>query len=295
MTSLVERICYDVNLSENVRLAALELYSKVRSEEKDREEDVLAAAVVYMCAQMANEFRSLLEISKAAKVNGAKVDRCYRDLLMKVDISKELQKVGKRCEICGISIEDRPHNAKYCKECAEKRRNIPEEEIDPKVSDEVMQTIKELNSEGLTDSEIARQLGIPRATVNRVRRFLGLERNYEPGSVDRTFTQEVCEEIIKLGKEGLGPEEIAIKLGVAKPSVYYFLKGYYFNKDSEKDKDLERIRTLDLEELREYVYRVIDEYIVRQIEKIVKDRNVLTENEVWEKLDIPTEEVRGSS
>ena len=81
----------------------------------------------------------------------------------------------------------------------------------PKFSDE---ELLELHQQGLTDREIAQNLGVTQAAVNYRREKLGLENNYEP----ETFSND---ELIKLHSQGYTDREISEALHVTQAAVNY--------------------------------------------------------------------------
>ena len=79
----------------------------------------------------------------------------------------------------------------------------------PKFSDE---ELLELHQQGLTDREIAQNLGVTQAAVNYRREKLCLKNNYEP----ETFSND---ELIKLHRQGYTDREISEDLHVTQAEV----------------------------------------------------------------------------
>ncbi len=80
-----------------------------------------------------------------------------------------------------------------------------------KFSDE---ELLELHRRGLTDREIAEELGVTQAAVNYRREKLGLKNNYTRS----TFSDD---ELLRLSNQGLNDHEISKALGVTQAAINY--------------------------------------------------------------------------
>jgi len=110
----------------------------------------------------------------------------------------------------------------------------------PHIDPSLLEEFTRLSREGMSDRQIAEQLGISRGRASRLRTELGLDRHSRsPNKVNRDVARQLYD-------GGMSPTEIAVYLGCTDATIYNIARSQEWKSLREIVTDRRRMQVLEM-------------------------------------------------